>query len=258
MAIDWLTVSAQVINFLILVFLLKRFLYRPILETMNSRKQRIDDDIEKAKQKNVRAEALCHQYEAKLAELENHRNQLLEQAKQKAELKRLALLEDIREEIEIKRSQWWATLDREQLAGRHELKTTIIHQVSAISRRALRDLAGCELELEMMRQLIHRFEIHSGDKETFLRAISAHGDKLTVSSTHNISEQHREKMTALLQGFLNKEIQIDFEPRSDMICGIGLEAGGQRWEWSIDSYLNDLNAAVSSLVTPITGQPHHV
>ena len=41
MDVDWITVSAQIVNFLILVWLLKRFLYRPVLNAMNRREQRI-------------------------------------------------------------------------------------------------------------------------------------------------------------------------------------------------------------------------
>jgi F-type H+-transporting ATPase subunit b len=37
MLIDWFTVGAQVLNFLILVWLLKRFLYGPILDAIDAR-----------------------------------------------------------------------------------------------------------------------------------------------------------------------------------------------------------------------------
>ena len=68
MLIDWFTVAAQVINFLILVWLLKRFLYKPILRDIDAREQRIeaqlaDADATKAEAQQERDEFL-HKNEA--------------------------------------------------------------------------------------------------------------------------------------------------------------------------------------------------
>lgn len=60
MLIDWFTVIAQVVNFLILVWLLKRFLYQPILNAIDAREQRVATELadadakmnEAAKQRN--------------------------------------------------------------------------------------------------------------------------------------------------------------------------------------------------------------
>ena len=56
MLIDWFTVIAQVVNFLILVWLLKRFLYRPILDAIDAREKRIALALADADAKKVEAE----------------------------------------------------------------------------------------------------------------------------------------------------------------------------------------------------------
>ncbi len=48
MAIDWITVSAQIVNFLILVWLLKHFLYQPIIRAMDRREQRVSERLNEA------------------------------------------------------------------------------------------------------------------------------------------------------------------------------------------------------------------
>jgi len=54
MLIDWFTVVAQVVNFLILVWLLKRFLYRPILNAIDAREKRIATKLADAAAKRTK------------------------------------------------------------------------------------------------------------------------------------------------------------------------------------------------------------
>ena len=55
MLIDWFTVIAQIVNFLVLVYLLKRFLYKPIIKAMDGREQRIAGRLEEADKREEEA-----------------------------------------------------------------------------------------------------------------------------------------------------------------------------------------------------------
>ena len=55
MLIDWFTVGAQVLNFLILIWLLKRFLYKPILHAIDEREERIATELANADSPKVRS-----------------------------------------------------------------------------------------------------------------------------------------------------------------------------------------------------------
>ena len=48
MLIDWFTVGAQALNFIVLVWLMKRFLYRPVLDAIAAREQRIAQQLAEA------------------------------------------------------------------------------------------------------------------------------------------------------------------------------------------------------------------
>ena len=65
MLIDWFTVIAQVVNFLILVWLLKRFLYRPILNAIDAREKRIAAKIADADAKEAEAQKQREEYQQK-------------------------------------------------------------------------------------------------------------------------------------------------------------------------------------------------
>ena len=68
MELNWTTVILEIINFLVLVWILKRFLYRPVLQVIEERRARIEATLAEAKEQQEAAERLQPQYENRLAE----------------------------------------------------------------------------------------------------------------------------------------------------------------------------------------------
>jgi F-type H+-transporting ATPase subunit b len=98
MLIDWFTVIAQVINFLILVWLLKRFLYRPILNAIDAREKRIAAEISDADEKKAQALKERDEFQYKNVEFDKQRSNRIHQLEEEAEIKRAQLLDDARKE----------------------------------------------------------------------------------------------------------------------------------------------------------------
>ncbi|MBS4050206.1 MAG: F0F1 ATP synthase subunit B [Methylomonas sp.] len=68
MQLDWTTFILEVINFLVLLWILQRFLYKPVMASLDARQQRIRQETASAEQLRNEAEALRLQYETRLAE----------------------------------------------------------------------------------------------------------------------------------------------------------------------------------------------
>ena len=92
MLIDWFTVIAQIINFLILMWLLKRFLYKPILQAVDARDKKIKAQLQEAEQKMQQATTERKTYEQKNAEFDQQRQAMLKTATDEVMGKRKALL----------------------------------------------------------------------------------------------------------------------------------------------------------------------
>ena len=88
MSIDWFTFFAQIINFLILVVLLRWFLYEPIVHAMQQREERIADQLDRAKQERSEAETLAERYRSDQRKLDEQREKLLKEARKEAQQQR--------------------------------------------------------------------------------------------------------------------------------------------------------------------------
>jgi len=83
MQLDWTTFILEILNFLVLIWILQRFLYRPVLDLLAARQQKIGEQSAEAQTMRDEAETLRRQYESRLAdwrqERENSRRQLTEE-----------------------------------------------------------------------------------------------------------------------------------------------------------------------------------
>ncbi|HUE86013.1 MAG TPA: hypothetical protein VMO26_08045 [Vicinamibacterales bacterium] len=170
MLIDWFTVGAQALNFVILVWLMKRFLYKPILHAIDAREKRIAAELADADAKKAEAQQERTEFQHKNEEFDQQRATLLSQATDEAKAERQRLLDEAREAAEVLSAKRQETLRNEA----HELSQAIGRQtreeVFAIARKALTDLATTSLEERMSEVFTRRLrEMDSQAKARLVR-----------------------------------------------------------------------------------------
>ena len=237
MLIDWFTVVAQIVNFIILVTLLKRFLYGPLIRAIDAREKRIADRLAEALEKNKEADRRVEKAEAETAEVEQKRAQILGEAQVAAEKKRKELFESARESVRTLETRWRQELDREKAAFLDELRRRASAEILSTTRRAMADLAGVKVEQAAIDVFLERLQ--SFDPCT-LRAIA--GPDFSVFSATELPENTRARIQDVIEKRLGTPVQLRFERAPGMAWGIELRGNGQRVGWTSDTYLDLLDA----------------
>ena len=114
MLIDWFTVIAQVVNFLILVWLLKHFLYRPILDAIDTREKRIAKELADADAKKAEAQKERDAFQRRNEAFDQQRAALLSKATDEAKAERQRLLDEARQAADTLSAKRMETLRSEQ------------------------------------------------------------------------------------------------------------------------------------------------
>lgn len=249
MLIDWFTVGAQALNFVILVWLMKRFLYKPILHAIDAREKRIAAELADADAMKAEAQKERAEFRHRNEEFDQQRAALLSQATDEAKAERQRLLDEAREAAEILSTKRQETLRNEA----HDLSQAIGRQtreeVFAITRRALTDLAATSLEERMSEVFTRRLrEMDSQAKARLGAALKTAPDPALVRSAFELPAPQRAAIQKALNEVLSAEVHVRFETASDLISGIELTATGQKVAWSIDDYLGSLEKSVATLV----------
>jgi F-type H+-transporting ATPase subunit b len=237
--IHWFTVLAQIINFLILVYLLKRFLYGPIIRAMEEREKKMVAAQDRAKNAEKEAERVSSELERERQALISSKERLLAEAKAEVDAWRENRLEASKEEIEALRKSWMDRLNDDRQTFLNALKRRIAEQIIGISDKVLKDLADENLEQQIIKVFLEKV---SEKKEEFIekdldRTVSIQsGLPLKEDQVQSI----RERIGQLFS--LTSPIQFDISP--DLGMGIQIIAGDLKVAWNLVEYLEDLEKQI--------------
>lgn len=251
MLIDWFTVGAQVLNFMILVWLMKRFLYKPILDAIDAREKRIAAALADADAKEAEAHNERDEFQRKNVDFDRQRTELLGQATKDAESERQRLLDEARQAADA-----LSVRRQEALRGdAQRLNQAVVRrtqqEVFAIARRALADLASTSLEEQVVAVFTRRVrELGGPDKEKVAHALATATGPALVRSAFELPAEQRATIQAAVNEVFSTDVALAFETAPDLVGGVELSANGQKVAWSIADYLASLQEGVAKLQAP--------
>ncbi|MGB3247090.1 MAG: F0F1 ATP synthase subunit B [Sulfitobacter sp.] len=236
MSIDWITVAAQIINFLVLVWLLKRFLYRPILNGIDAREAEIANRMAEATVAEEKARAIEGQYHGQLTSLHANEAAMTDRALQKAGDERDALLTKARSQLEQERKDWATHLEEEGHKYTTELHRAGAEALLSLTRKALDDLADETLEEQIVAHVTSRLRPMS---EELLKAAGEDAEA-TATTRDPLPKAARKRLEADLNDIL-LDMPLRFDTDRAQAPGLILRLGGAQVAWTVDTYIDGLN-----------------
>lgn len=236
MLIDWFTVAAQAVNFLILVWILKRLLYGPILDAMAERRRRVAAELDIARHARETAEREEEEMRRKLEELDLAGDALLAEARREAEQWKSNALASMRAEMEERQKQWLKALSRERSTISDKVRRRIGEQVVRLSEKVLRDLAGDDLEARALGDFVSRLARSEPEADLSGDVIIRTGFPLSQLVLDRLKVSILEHFPECREVTASQDETLGF--------GIAMVAGDNKWEWNLASYLDEVEAAV--------------
>jgi F-type H+-transporting ATPase subunit b len=246
MHIDWFVLFAQIVNFLVLVFLLKYFLYGRILNAMDARQARIEANWTEARNQQEKARQEAEDYQDKTRSLEATREELLSQAHAAAAKVRQDLLEKARSDVDALKHRWHDTLAREKQGFLEDLRRRAGAHVYDTIRRVMQDLADAELEERVLDVFLRLLKESEAERLKAIRDNLARADTETgviVRSGFSLSVGQQDRIIAALEDHAPPETPIRFESTPEIITGIEVLVHGHKVSWSVGDYLLTLEEA---------------
>ena len=235
MLIDWFTVVAQIVNFLVLVALLKHFLWGRLVAAIDEREKRIAGRVSDAEAKCKEAAQLKEQAQAETAALDEKHDQTILEAQREAEDERNAMVQRARDEVRGLEARWREDLEREQAAFLDALKRRAASEMLTVIRRALADLAGADIQQCATRTFLEKIK-----KQDTAALRDLIGQKLTVMSALEVPPATQSEIQAALEERLGAPVPLQFQRVPSMAWGIELRGNGRRIGWTPDSYIESL------------------
>jgi F-type H+-transporting ATPase subunit b len=250
--LDWFTFVAQIINFLILLWLLQRFLYKPVQQVMENREKEITNRLEEARLTLIDAQEKLSDHQQKLDHFEENEKSMLAEARQEAEEYRKNLLTEARYEIEKLQDRWRKTIDEEKEQFLTDLEERSFEKVLDVVRKIIHELADQELEHHVLTNFIQKVETISPEQIEIFTQSTDH--TLEITTAFPLKEKDKQKMIAILREIFTTDVECGFSERPELGLGIEIRTSGWKMGWNLRSYLEEMRTDMASILRRAAGE----
>jgi F-type H+-transporting ATPase subunit b len=242
--LSWSTFVLEIINFLILVWILKRFFYKPVLNVIAKRRAEIDDSLSSAKALHADADKLRKQYEGRLADWEQERQQARTTLNQELDAERAKKMALLQTELEQEREKTRVVEARQQAVAMREMEETALKQAARFASRLLAQASGAETETNLVDLVITELSRLPPERITALR--NSYGeapDTALVVSAHPLSDNQRQQLEQVLMTVAGPKLKVQFEQNSELLAGVRISLGA----WVLGANFQDELEGFSAL-----------
>lgn len=241
MEINWFTVIAQIANFLVLVWLLKRFLYKPVLNAIDEREKKIASQLDDAAIKKAEATEEQELFRQKNEDFDRERISKMDEVYAQARSKKQRLFQEAREESSALRSKLEESLMQQKQDLETSFKRKAKEEVFAIASKTLFDLANADLEEQIIKVFINKIKSLNKEEEIKLtEALKNSNSTILIKSVFELTQNSRQELEKAIQDVAKNESEFQYLLSPNLVSGIVLETANFQLEWNIKSYLETL------------------
>lgn len=248
MEVNWFTVIAQIINFVVLVWLMKKYLYKPILQAVDEREKKIAAELADAKSKMAEAKKEQDEFQKKNEAFDLNLAKITDEAKANAETERLQLLDAAKKEAAVVKQKLEEASRELQETMSDQLAQRTQQKVLSITQKALSELASASLEEQSVEVFISKIKGITGkEKKQFIDAFHSDSSPVSVKSAFDLSDKNQKSIQSAITGVLGDESKYEFKTDPTMIGGVELATNGYKLSWSFSAYINSLEKSFASI-----------
>ena len=236
MELSWTTFVLEVINFLVLVWILKRFLYKPVLDMIARRRAGIEKTLTDAKALHEEAEQLQNQYEGRLAAWEQERQKARETLSRELDAERADKLAALHTVLEQEREKSRVTEARRQADIQSRMEETALQQGARFAARLLEETAGPETQSGIVEHLLNELKDLSQERLEALRnSCGKSSEDIVVTSAFVLPDEQQQRLRKAIASITDTDMPIRFEQDSQLLAGVHIVIGA----WVLSANLRD-------------------
>ena len=226
MELNWSTFVLEIVNFLVLVWILKRFLYQPVLDVIARRREGIARTLADAEAARTEADALKSRYESRVADWNREKQKLRENLDQELDAEKMRRLERLESELEQERRMTRQAEERRRAEESRRLEEEALQQGAQFAARLLREGAGPETEARLVEQAIASMHaLAAGQSAPLPPAGSGLNPVAVVTSAFPLADEQRSRIGAAVAALAGSEAPIRFGQDANLLAGLRIAVG---------------------------------
>lgn len=248
MEISWTTFLLEILNFLVLVWLLKRFLYRPVMSLLEKRRLKIQQSLDEAAEQHAQAIELEQQYKTRLEDWGIEKQKMMDALQQEIHSERTKRLEQLKKELASEREKTIVIEQRQQAEVLLQYQHKAHQQGARFASHLLRAIACEEIESHLIDLFIKSVEkLDQEQCEVLLRACKASADAVSVTSAFNLSERQQQRLQKELETLCKQSVKIVYQQDPELVAGLRIVLGASVLGLNLQDELNGFVELTSAI-----------
>lgn len=234
MGLDASTFVIEIVNFVVLVWILKRFLYRPVLGVIAQRRAAIERSLADAQAARTEAQALKERYEGRLAEWSEERRRSLDALEKEIDAERARRRAELAASFASEKEKAAAAAARREADSRRRTEIVALEQSARFAGRLLERIANADLEARLIDIALADLAGLPAERLAELRGTNhiAAGQPVVVTTAHAVATAQRARIEHALAALVGDAHAVTFEQDSGLVAGMRVRVGG--WALSLD------------------------
>ncbi|MBL7200168.1 MAG: F0F1 ATP synthase subunit delta [Anaerolineae bacterium] len=240
--INWSTLLLQIVNFLVMVFILTRFFFKPVVRILDERSKKVTSALEEAEQREKRATEMAAEYEQKLVEVQEQVVNMKQSAQEELEQTKQKYLDETRQEIQAMREKAEGELKEARQQGIYQHRRELGHLVTTLSGRLMREAGGDAFQRTAVDRFVERFSMLPAEE---VRQALASSESTVIgvqlASASEVSADILERLTGRAQELAGKPVELVHKVDPTMIAGLSMRFGDVIIDGSLSGQLQNLS-----------------
>ena len=235
MELDWSTFLLEIVNVLVLIWLLKRFLFRPVMAVIEERKAAITKSVADAQSVRQEAQVLQERYEQRLVEWDKEKETVRGQLQEDIAAERRRRLEILQVEIDRAKAQHAARESEQMKQLVRQVETTAILHGTQFAAALLSRIASPELEAKLIDAAAQDLSnLSSKQIETVTSALPADA-RGRLTTAYPLEMSRRDQLVKQIESLFGRKLEWEFIEDRDLLAGLRVSLGG----WVLRGNLQD-------------------
>lgn len=236
MELSWSTFLLEIINFLVLVWILKRFLYKPVLEVIAQRRTSIENKLDEAQRLHDEADTLKAEYENRLVDWEKERQQARDVLAQELDEERTRQIDAVKMTLAKEREKAQVAESHQHAEAVREIEHRALQQSAQFASRLLAQAAGPELETHLFDLLLDGLSTLTNHQiDAFKAQWGEPPEVIVVVSAYPLPEDKRQRLEDVLTRVTGLSVPVNYEQTPDLLAGLRVSVGA----WVLHANVRD-------------------
>jgi len=233
---SWSTFLLEIINFLVLVWILKHFLFKPVMAVIIQRRTSIEDQLTESLRLNDESTTLKKEYNNRLADWE-HECQLARTAlMEELNAQRLSKLNQLKQELAQEREKAQVAESRRRTQATREIEYQALQQSAQFATSLLSKASGPELETRLLSILLDDLSTLSSEYTAALRLQWGElPEAITITSVYPLPENKRQELEKVVATITQLSVPVHYDQDPELIAGLRVTIGA----WKLHANVRD-------------------